>query len=164
MLLEAARLGITVRHFHAGNAFPWGGIQATVLSPEAGYTNTNTPLNDDSLVMRLDFGKASALLEGDAERRSEDTMLANNRIAPVTLLKVGHHGSKTSTNPEFLAAAAPRDAVISDGVHNTFGHPRYEVLQRLEEAHVKTFRTDREGATTFLLTPDGHVATQSAVQ
>jgi competence protein ComEC len=114
--------------------------------------------------MRLDFGKASALLEGDAERHSEDTMLANNRIGPVTLLKVGHHGSKTSTNPEFLAAAAPREAVISDGIRNTFGHPRYEVLQRLEEAHVKTFRTDREGATTFLLKPDGDIITQNAAQ
>jgi competence protein ComEC len=164
LLLEAAQLNIRVRHFHAGDAFSWGGVQATVLSPEAGYTNTNTPLNDDSLVMRLDFGKASALLEGDAERHSEDTMLANNRIGSVTLLKVGHHGSKTSTNPEFLAVAAPREAVISDGIHNTFRHPRYEVLQRLEEAHVKTFRTDREGATTFLLTPDGGMTTLSAAQ
>ena len=164
LIAEAVELNIRVRHFHAGDAFPWGGVEATVLSPEPAYVNLNTPLNDDSLVMRLDFGKASALLEGDAERRSEDTMLANNRIAPVTLLKVGHHGSKTSTNPEFLAAAAPREAVISDGTHNTFGHPRYEVLQRLEEAHVKTFRTDREGATTFLLKSDGSVSTQTAAQ
>jgi competence protein ComEC len=164
LIAEASKLNIIVRHFHAGDTFPWGGVQTTVLSPEATYANTNTPLNDDSLVMRLDFGKASALLEGDAERRSEDTMLANNRIAPVTLLKVGHHGSKTSTNPEFLAAAAPREAVISDGMHNTFGHPRYEVLQRLEEAHVKTFRTDREGATTFLLKLDGTLSTLSATR
>jgi len=164
LLAEAAQLNVTVRHFHAGDAFAWGGAQASVLSPEATYANTNTPLNDDSLVMRLDFGKASVLLEGDAERRSEDTMLANNRIAPVTLLKVGHHGSKTSTNPEFLSAVAPKEAVISSGRRNTFGHPRYEILERLEEAHVKTFRTDRQGATTFLLAPDGHVTTQSATQ
>jgi competence protein ComEC len=164
LLALAAALGVQVRHFHAGDAFPWGGLQATVLSPEADYANTNTPLNDDSLVMRLDFGQSSALLEGDAERRSEDTMLANNRIAPATLLKVGHHGSKTSTNPEFLSAVAPKEAVISDGRRNTFGHPRFEILQRLEEAHVKTYRTDREGATTFLLTPDGHISTLNATQ
>jgi len=164
LLAEASTLNIRVRHFHAGDAFAWGGMQATVLAPEAAYSNPSTPVNDDSLVMRLDFGKSSALLEGDAERRSEDTMLANNRVAPVTLLKVGHHGSKTSTNPEFLAAAAPQEAVISSGRRNTFGHPRPEILQRLEEAHVKTFRTDRQGATTFLLTPDGHVTTQSATQ
>jgi competence protein ComEC len=164
LLLEAAQLNISIRHFHAGDAFPWSGTNATVLSPEAIYTNPNSPTNDDSLVLRLDYGKSSVLLEGDAERRSEDTMLANNRIAPVTLLKIGHHGSRTSTNPEFLAAAAPHEAVISDGRHNTFGHPRYEVLERLEAAHVKTFRTDREGATTFLLAPDGNITTQTAAQ
>ncbi len=164
LLALAATLGIQVRHFHAGDTFAWGGLQASALSPEAGYANASRPVNDDSLVMRLDFGKSSALLEGDAERRSEDAMLANNRIAPVTLLKVGHHGSKTSTNPEFLSAVAPKEAVISDGRRNTFGHPRPEILQRLEEAHVKTFRTDRQGATTFLLTPDGNITTQSAAQ
>ncbi|HEY5330641.1 MAG TPA: ComEC/Rec2 family competence protein [Acidobacteriaceae bacterium] len=164
LLALAAGLGIQVRHFHAGDGFAWGGVRASVLAPEATYANANTPVNDDSLVMRLDFGKSSALLEGDAERRSEDTMLANNRIAPVTLLKIGHHGSKTSTNPEFLSAAAPKEAVISSGRRNTFGHPRPEILQRLEEAHVKTFRTDRQGATTFLLAADGHVTTQSATQ
>ena len=84
-------------------------------------------------------------------------MLAHGRLAPVTLLKVGHHGSKTSTNPEFLAAVAPRDAVISVGQHNTFGHPRREILDRLEAAHVRTFRTDREGAESFLLHGDGSV-------
>ncbi len=164
LLALAAALGIQVRHFHAGDAFAWGGLQATALAPEAGYANANKPVNDDSLVMRLDFGKSSALLEGDAQRRSEDTMLANNRIAPVTLLKVGHHGSKTSTNPEFLSAVAPKEAVISSGRRNTFGHPRPEILQRLEEAHVKTFRTDRQGATTFLLKLDGTITTLSAAQ
>jgi len=164
LLAEAASLGVTVRHFHAGENFAWGGTQATVLSPEMGYANFKTPANDDSLVLRFDFGKASVLLEGDAERRSEDIMLANGRVAPVTLLKVGHHGSKTSTNPEFLAAVLPQAAVISDGRRNTFGHPRYEVLQRLEEAHVKTIRTDRRGATTFLLRPDGSLTTVSGAQ
>ena len=101
------------------------------------------------------------LLEGDAERLSEDTMLANHRLAPVTLLKVGHHGSRTSTNPGFLAAIAPRTAVISSGRRNTFGHPRPEILERLQQAHVQTFRTDRAGATTFLLAPDGRFTTQS---
>jgi competence protein ComEC len=86
-------------------------------------------------------------------------MLANHRIAPVTLLKIGHHGSRTSTNADFLAAAAPREAVISVGRRNTFGHPRFEVLERLEAAHTKTFRTDRQGATTFLLTHDGNLTT-----
>ena len=89
-------------------------------------------------------------------------MLSNNRLAPVTLLKVGHHGSKTSTNPEFLAAITPREAVISSGRRNTFGHPRYEILERLQSAHTQTWRTDREGATSFLLSPNGQITTQPA--
>jgi competence protein ComEC len=88
-------------------------------------------------------------------------MVAHGRVAPATLLKVGHHGSRTSTNPEFLASVAPKDAVISVGRHNTFGHPRSEVLGRLEAARVRTFRTDRCGAKTFLLGPDGGISTIS---
>ena len=158
LLVEAQELGVRVRWFRAGDGFAWGGLQARVLSPEVGYGNPGVAVNDDSLVMRLEFGKASVLLEGDAEAPSEAAMLAQGRVTQATLLKVGHHGSITSTTPGFLAAVAPRDAVISVGRRNTFGHPRAEVLQRLEAEHVKTFRTDREGAETFLLTSDGGIS------
>jgi competence protein ComEC len=161
LLHEAHDLGITVRHFHAGDAFRWSGLEASVLAPEVSYSNPGSPVNDDSLVMRLDYGRSSVLLEGDAEAPSEAAMAAHGRLSPVTLLKVGHHGSRTSTNPAFLAAISPQDAIISVGRHNTFGHPRGEVLGRLEAAHVKTFRTDRGGAETFLLGPDGGIASIS---
>ena len=162
LLAEANRLDVQVRWLAAGDSFPWGGMSATVLSPERSYSNYGDARNDDSLVVRLDWQKASVLLEGDAEAPSEAAMVANGRLRPVTLLKVGHHGSRTSSNPEFLAAVAPKAAVISVGQHNTFGHPRWEVLDRLEAARVKTFRTDREGAETFLLGPDGTVTAQRA--
>jgi competence protein ComEC len=162
LLTQAEQLHILVRHFHAGDAVAFGSIQTTVLSPELAYTNPGSPINDDSLVLRLDYGKSSVLLEGDAEVSSEDAMLLNHRLAPVTLLKVGHHGSKTSTNPEFLSAITPQDAVISVGRHNTFGHPRGEVLARLESADTKTIRTDRAGAETFLLTKEGEISDVSA--
>ncbi len=161
LLAEAQSLHIAVYHLHAGDAFAWGGMHAAVLAPELPYANPGQPVNDDSLVLRLDYGSASALLEGDAEAPSEAAMVLHNRIAHATLLKVAHHGSKTSTNPSFLAAVAPRDAVISVGAHNTFGHPRAEVLERLEAAHIATFRTDLQGAETFLLTPDGRISAQS---
>jgi competence protein ComEC len=165
LLTEAAELHIQVHHLRAGDRFPWGSpndsVTATVLAPEPTYTNPKTPTNDDTLVLRLDYGRASVLLEGDAEAPSEATMLAHHRLTPVTLLKVGHHGSRTSTNPAFLAAIAPQAAIISVGRHNTFGHPRTEVLARLEAAHTHTFRTDRNGAQTFLLTPDGRISTIS---
>jgi len=162
LLAEARSLDIPVHHLHAGDAFPWSDLQATVLSPESEYTNPGVPVNDDSLVLRLDYQRASVLLEGDAEAASEATMLFHHRVAPANLLKVGHHGSKTSTNPDFLAAVAPQDAVISVGRHNTFGHPRAEVLERLEAAQIKTFRTDLAGAETFLLAPSGAISTAPA--
>ncbi len=162
LLAQARAQHMIVRHFQAGEAFPWSDLHATVLAPESPYTNPGAPLNDDSLVVRLALDRASVLLEGDAEASSESAMLANHRVAPATLLKVGHHGSNTSTNAPFLAAVSPRDAVISVGLHNTFGHPRSEVLGRLEAARVKTFRTDRFGAETFLLTPSGGISAASA--
>jgi competence protein ComEC len=162
LLAEAQTLGITVRRFHAGNDFDWRGLHAAVLSPELGYSNPGAPRNDDSLVMRLAYNRGSVLLEGDAEWASEADMVLNHRVAPSTLLKVGHHGSKTSTADAFLAAASPRDAVISVGTHNTFGHPRWEVLNKLEQAHVRTWRTDREGAETFLISADGGISALSA--
>ena len=128
LLLKAAELGVRVRRLHAGDTAAWGTVEVAALAPAAGYTNAGAPKNDDSLVLHLQFGQASVLLEGDAERPSEDAMLAAGMVHPVTLLKVGHHGSRTSSNPEFLAAAAPCDAVISVGRHNTFGHPRGEVI------------------------------------
>jgi competence protein ComEC len=157
LLAEAARLGIVVRRLHAGDQLPWGGVQVSVLSPQPAYSNPSAPKNDDSLVLELRFGKASALLEGDAEAPSEQSMLAAGRVHPVTLLKVAHHGSRTSTTQAFLDAAAPQDAVISVGRRNTFGHPRPEIVGRLaaESAHV--FRTDEFGLTTFLLTADGGI-------
>ncbi len=162
LLAEADHLGVQVRWLAAGDELHWGGMQATVLSPQRGYANYGEARNDDSLVMRLDWQRASVLLEGDAEAPSEAAMVASGRLQPVTLLKVGHHGSRTSTNPEFLAAVAPKAALISVGQHNTFGHPRWEVLDRLEAAHVKTYRTDRMGAETLLLHPDGTVTAERA--
>jgi competence protein ComEC len=84
-------------------------------------------------------------------------MLATGRITPVTLLKIGHHGSKTSTTQEFFAATAPRDAVVSVGKGNTFGHPRFEVIERIAAGRTKLYRTDEFGLTTFLLGRDGAI-------
>ena len=157
LLAEAKDLGVTVRHFYAGDQLAWGGAHVTVLAPETGYNNPREPVNNDSLVMRMQYGKSSVLLEGDAEAPSEREMLAHGRVAAVTLLKIGHHGSRTSTTQEFLSAAAPKDAVVSVGRGNTFGHPRYEVIERIAEARAKLYRTDEFGLTTFLLGRDGGI-------
>ena len=143
----------------------WDSIAINVLAPSRSYVNAGPPVNDDSLVMHLQFGRASALLEGDAQSASEAAMAARAHtgassaaVGPVTLLKVAHHGSRTSTTPEFLSLAAPQDAVISVGANNTFGHPRAEVIARLAAARTHVYRTDRMGLTTFLLSSDGRIA------
>ena len=166
LLAEAVALGIKVRHLRAGDALSWDTIAISVLAPTPAYANPGPPINNDSLVMRIQFGQSSALLEGDAEAPSERTMVAaalsgnaTSALGPDTLLKVGHHGSRTSTTPEFVTLAAPQDAVISVGRRNTFGHPRPEIVARLAAARAHVFRTDQFGLTTFLLTPDGRIST-----
>ena len=158
LLAEARSMGITIRHLQAGQTFPWGEEQIAVLSPDPAYKNSAAPKNDDSLVLRVEYGRSSILLEGDAEAPSERAMLAAHAVTPVTLLKVGHHGSLTSTLPEFLAAAAPHSAVISTGLNNHFGHPRPEILFRLAGQHTLTYRTDEFGLTSFLLSRDGRIS------
>jgi competence protein ComEC len=168
LLAEAVALGIRIRHLRAGDRLAWDSIDLSVLAPTPAYATPAPPINHDSLVMRLQFGRASALLEGDAEAPSEQQMVAAARtgdgfqLGPETLLKVAHHGSRTSTTPEFLALAAPQAAVISVGRQNTFGHPRPEVVARLAAAPARLFRTDEFGLTTFLLSRDGRISSLTA--
>jgi competence protein ComEC len=150
LLREAAELDVQTRTFHAGDAIRLGGTQVRVLAPLPWYQPGPTPMNNDSMVLHVTYGKTSVLLEGDAEAPIEQAMIAEGNVAS-TLLKVGHHGSLTSTKPDFLSRVAPQWAVISCGLHNRFGHPRPEVLAELEQARVRTFSTDIQGATCFRL-------------
>ncbi len=148
---EATALRIPLVAHHAGDTWPLAAAtEVQALWPSSAYVPRAQPSNNDSLVLRLRYGNTSALLEGDAEAPAEAAMLANG-VAPVDLLKVGHHGSRSSTTPGFLAALAPRYAVISVGRKNFYGHPRHEILEELEGSHVRTYRTDMFGATTFYL-------------
>ena len=149
LLAEAGRLKIPVRSMAAGDRLSFGGTDVEVLAPAAGYVPGPAASNDDSLVLHVSFANTSVLLEGDAQSASERRMLSE--VLHADLLKVGHHGSKTSTTPPFLAAVAPRYAVISVAHHNPYGHPKLEVLGRLQDSHVRTFRTDALGATSFYL-------------
>lgn len=150
LLAEALHLHIVVRRFHAGDAFAYGGMDVRVLAPAADYLPGPVAKNDDSLVVRVAFGKTSALLEGDAEGPSESQMARLPSIH-ADLLKVGHHGSKTSSTDVFLKAVSPRYAVVSVGLHNLYHHPRFETLEHLEQAGVRTYRTDLDGMSTFYL-------------
>jgi competence protein ComEC len=131
------------------------GSEVAVLAPPRDAEVHPSRPNDESLVIKISYGATSALLEGEAEKKTEQQVARESPQAD--LLKVAHHGSATSTVPEPLAAVHPRFAVISVGVRNVYGHPRREVLERLEEAHVITYRTDMDGAVTFYL--DGKTVT-----
>jgi competence protein ComEC len=150
LLDEAAALGVKVRSLRAGDEFEFGNTQVHVLAPFRDYEPGAEPTNNDSLVLHVAYGATSVMLEGDAEAPIEQAMLAEPDLQS-TLLKVGHHGSITSTRPEFFKRVAPEWAVISCGLHNRYGHPREEVLEELQEAHVQTFRTDIHGASCFVL-------------
>jgi competence protein ComEC len=126
-----------------------GGAEIRVLAPSADYQQGDAPQNDDSLVLEITYGRRRVLLTGDAERPIEDDMIDNGHLRQVTLLKVGHHGSRTSSSEEFLDQIRPQFAFISDGYMNQFHHPHPDVLQRLAEHHSTVFRTDQRGLITF---------------
>jgi competence protein ComEC len=157
LLNEATSLHVRVRSFRTGDSLSFGAAQIAVLAPFPNYQPGPEPTNDDSLVLHMSYGATSVMLEGDAEAPIEESMLAEQGLQSA-LLKVGHHGSITSTRPEFLARVAPQWAVISCGLHNRYGHPREEVLEELEAAHVRTYRTDLNGAVCFLLNGKSVVA------
>lgn len=135
-----------------GESPRFGGAGLEVLWPCPRY-DAALGLNDNSITLRLVFGERSFLLTGDLERDSERLLVADGRIAPADVLKVAHHGSRTSTSPLFLAAARPSLAVISCGAGNRYGHPSPSVLARLRKAGAEVIRTDLHGG--VIISTDG---------
>jgi competence protein ComEC len=149
-LYEAADANhVAIRRHSAGEVLQWAGASVRVLAPPADWQPKKRRENDDSLTLLIRYGETSALLAGDLEKQMERFVATESPAAD--LLKVAHHGSATSTTPELLAAVHPHFAVISVGSSNPFGHPRHEVLERLQASRVLTYRTDFFGAVTFLL-------------
>ncbi len=138
-----------VKRHTAGEALQWHGTEIRVLSPPANWRPKKEPKNDDSLALLVSYKNTSALLAGDLEKKMERYVASESPRADV--LKVAHHGSATSTTQELLDAVHPRFAAISAGWHNSFGHPRLDVLERLQAAHVRTYRTDMLGLISFFL-------------
>lgn len=128
----------------AGESFALGGAQVQILGP----LHRAEDSNDNSIVLKVSFGATSFLFTGDAERAEEQDLLNAGVNLQSTVLKVGHHGSDTSTSYPFLRAVAPQYAVISVGAGNSYGHPTEAVLLRLRDADVTTFRTDMQGEIT----------------
>jgi competence protein ComEC len=149
IVAQSKRAGMKVFVKKEGDRFKYGGVQFSILAPGRDQITGSMRPNDDCLVFTASFGQTAALLEGDAERPTERRLVEEHPEA--TLLKVAHHGSASGTSADLLATVRPHYAVISVGARNGYGHPRFEVLQRLQQAGVKTYRTDEEGAVSFYL-------------
>ena len=105
--------------------------------------------NEASNVIKISYGDHSFLITGDLESQGETAILLDQSLVASTVLKVGHHGAKTSSSLEFLQEVSPAYAVISVGAGNRFGHPHPEILKRLSDRQIKVFRTDLQGAIVF---------------
>jgi len=142
-----------------------GDAVVRVLSPCPAY-DPDQPPNDNSLVLKISYGRRSFLFVGDAEHFEEGQLLAQGSRPGLDLkadvLKVGHHGSRTSSSAPFIAAVDPSEAVISVGARNRFGHPNPATLSTLSAAHVRVWRTDHDGEIS--VDTDGENLTVSAAR
>lgn len=133
--------GVSITIPSTGDSFNLGSATCSILAVN---TDSNDP-NNTSIVLRIVYGNTSFLFTGDAEREVEQAILNRGTNINSTVLKVGHHGSDTSTSYVWLREIMPQYAVISVGNDNSYGHPTEEVLSRLRDAEVTTFRTDLQG-------------------
>ena len=140
-----------------GERWEWDGVQFAILHPEASDHRAGARRNNLSCVLAVRTAGAAMLLTGDIERAAETLLLARlpEDALRAEVLLVPHHGSRTSSSAEFLAAVAPRIAVAAAGYRSRFGHPNREVLERYRAAGATLRRTDLEGAISVRLTPQG---------
>ena len=138
--------GVARRTVVRGADLDWDGVRIEVVGPAPPVRAPPVTRNDDSVVLRVGFGEARFLLTGDVEAAGEAALNPGG----VSVLKVAHHGSRTSSSAGLLEAARPALAVISAGVRNTFGHPSPEALDRLHAAGARVFRTDQDGTVTIV--------------
>jgi competence protein ComEC len=150
LIRQAGRTGTAVLYPHRGVRLRLGGAELRILHPDAGSRIAPHGANEDSLVIRLRYARRAALFTGDLEREVEGELARGAWPLASGLLKVAHHGSRTSTTPVFLERVAPRLAVISVGASNPWGHPDATVLRRLRRDGVRIFRTDIDGAVGFV--------------
>ena len=148
----AQNRGSTLTVPKVGETFSLGSANCKTLA-----VNTEEDTNNTSIVLRITYGETSFLFTGDAEREVEQVLLDSGTTLKSTVLKVGHHGSDSSTSYALLRSVAPEYAVISVGKDNSYGHPTEEVLSRLRDADVKTYRTDLQG--DIICTSDGKTVT-----
>lgn len=159
VLTLAAEHGVPWRYARAGDRIELDGLSLGVLYPDHDIRQT-ADANESSVVIRASLGDFDVLLTGDAYK-DVDRLVGPTFHGGLEVLKVGHHGSDTSTDPLLLEDARPALALISVGRFNRYGHPDPEVLARLERSGARVHRTDREGTISVLGRPDGSYSVTS---
>ena len=147
--------GVKVRGFHKRQSMNWNGVGLTLLPVKEGMSTNNR-----ALVLFAEFGGCGVLFTGDIEAQAEMGLYPPGRVS---LLKVAHHGSRTSSTEGFLLRVLPRWAVISVGLRNRYGHPSPDVLLRLRGHAIQTLRTDFHGYVRFVFSKDGLAECQTAL-
>jgi competence protein ComEC len=158
-LLAVKNEKLTIKEAKAGVTLPLKGVTVKFLAPVKTYAVDD--LNSWSAVLHLTYGKNIFLFTGDAELKSQTDMIKAKTVLQADVLKVGHHGAKTSTSAVFLKAVAPEYAVISVG-KNSYGHPTKEVLEAMKRAKSTIYRTDING--TITADSDGKTLTFTKVK
>jgi competence protein ComEC len=154
--LKTARAdGIRWHRVHPGELVQYDGVTVRFLAPDSAWTVSLHDPNLASTIALITYGSIHFLLVGDAERPEEDWLLQHTDVdLHADVLKVGHHGSATSSSDEFLAAVRPRVALVSVGLHNTYHHPSPDVIRALRLIGADVLRTDESG--TIVARTDGH--------
>jgi competence protein ComEC len=138
--------------------------RVSILAPELPLiVGTSSDINNNSVVLRVEFGRTAMLLTGDAQSEAETRLLSHGGAdVRADILKVGHHGSAYSSTPEFLAAVRPRIAIISCGKHNVFGHPSPSTLHALQASGASIYRTDQDGGISIAIDANGETSAAGA--
>lgn len=161
--LEKKKVKTKVIWGSAKTTINWDGdVEVRVLSPIKGADYQDN-LNDMSVVIKVTYGETSLLLTGDAESYAEELMIASEKeLLQADVLKIGHHGSSTSSSQAFLDAVQPKAVVISLGKNNDYGHPHRETMQRLKKLGTEIYRTDELGTVRMLLPKARYVYSRGA--
>jgi competence protein ComEC len=130
-----------------GDTLRIDGVLIRALAPDSTWTAAQTDPNLASVVVAVEYGQVRWLLTGDAEAAEEAWLVEHwGDALSASVLKAGHHGSKTSSSPAFLDRVNPSVALVSVGADNTYGHPSPSTLQEFAKRGIRTFRTDRDGS------------------
>lgn len=156
VLTAIADKGLKVTAPKVGDSFLLGASRFTILAPNGEYQND---LNNWSIGIRLVCQDTAFVMAGDAEAEAERDICGNGQELQADVLKLGHHGSSTSSSEEFLQAVKPKYAVISCETGNDYGHPHKETLEKMERYGIQVFRTDEQG--TVVAYSDGKTITWS---